>query len=34
MSDTSRNDIANKFKNEFSLDRVLSKYDALYQNLK
>ncbi len=34
MSDISRKDIANKFKNEFSLDRVLSKYDALYQNFK
>ena len=32
MSDISRKDIANKFKNEFSLDRVLSKYDAIYQN--
>ena len=28
-----RNDIANNFKDEFSLDKVLSKYDALYENL-
>ena len=28
-----RNDIANNFKHEFSLDKVLSKYDALYENL-
>ena len=32
MSGTSRKDIAKNFKNEFSLDKVLSKYDALYQN--
>ena len=32
MSGTSRKDIANNFKNEFSLDKVLSKYDAIYQN--
>lgn len=32
MSETSRKDIANEFKDEFSLDKVLSKYDALYQN--
>ena len=32
MAGTSRTDIAKNFKNEFSLDKVLSKYDALYQN--
>ena len=33
ISGMNRNDIANNFKNEFSLDTVLSKYDALYKNL-
>lgn len=33
ISEKCRKDIANNYKNEFSLDKVLSKYNALYENL-